>query len=612
MFEELVTGRHDSGAYYTPRPIVSFMCREALKGYLADQDTGLSEEAISNFIDTKDTEGIGVSEARRVAAALGEVTVVDPACGSGAYLLGMMQELVELQTTLYNAGVDPRTIYDLKLEIIERNLYGADIDDFAVNIAMLRMWLSLAIDYESNAPEPLPNLDFKIVRGDSLIGPDPSPQNYGDLSQNLARHLNLGDLKAEYMRITGQANKDRLKAVISSVEKQIKSTMGDAGVPDGVVDWHVNFGEVFAMQAGFDIVVANPPYGISINDRRQKLVGNSDSYVHFMKLAGEIAPEGVMAYITPTSWETAIKFKKFRQNIFRDLALETIVNLPYDVFSSAYVDTAITIGKFAGQQSLTFQVANLDKRSELDLTAIDGYLTPVSWITVAQDPSLRIPLLEWATDLYRRILERATPMGELTKSRIGILASRFDIRGQRFTGSTPYFIGQVERYRVKGPNGEAFVAMDTARTHIHEGPRLLTRRIVSRSNRLMSARITEKYVVKKDLYAIKLLEHREDRLVTLLAILNSKLMSFLLLSRSTTATRDDFRQVTLTELRELPIIFPDSIVTNIELDNLVNALENEDDNITVLEKQIDEIVYDLYGVNEEEREAISAWLARSG
>ena len=76
--------------------------------------------------------------------------------------------------------MDPQSLYDLKLRIIERNLYGADRDGFAVNIAMLRLWLSLAIDYEGEVKNisQLPNLDFKIVRGDSLLGPDPSPENY--------------------------------------------------------------------------------------------------------------------------------------------------------------------------------------------------------------------------------------------------------------------------------------------------------------------------------------------------------------------------------------------------------------------------------------------------
>ena len=175
VFEELVTGRHDSGAYYTPRPVVSFMCREALKGYLEGQDTGLESETIARFVDHHDTEGIGVAQARRVAEALAEVTVVDPACGSRAYLLGMMQELIELQVRLFNVTRDAKSLYDLKLEIIQRNLYGVDIDDFAVNIAMLRLWLSLAIDFEGDdPPEPLPNLDFMVVCGDSLLGPDPS------------------------------------------------------------------------------------------------------------------------------------------------------------------------------------------------------------------------------------------------------------------------------------------------------------------------------------------------------------------------------------------------------------------------------------------------------
>ena len=174
VFEELVTGRHDSGAYYTPRPVVSFMRRESLKGYPEEQGSGLDAEAIARFVGQHDTEGIGVAQARRVAEGLAEVTVVDPACGSGAYLLGMMQELIELKVRLFNVTQDARSLYDLKLESIQRNLYGVDIDDFAVNIAMLRLWLSLAIDYEGATPEPLPNLDFKVVCGDSLLGPDPS------------------------------------------------------------------------------------------------------------------------------------------------------------------------------------------------------------------------------------------------------------------------------------------------------------------------------------------------------------------------------------------------------------------------------------------------------
>ena len=201
VFEELVTGRHESGSYYTPRPVVSFMCREALKGYLEGRDTGLSDDDITRFVDEHSVSGIGLTAARNVSDALDEVSVVDPACGSGAYLLGMMQELVELQTLLYSDKLraDAKDLYNLKLHIIQRNLYGVDIDEFAVNIAMLRMWLSLVIDFEGARPEPLPNLDLKVVCGDSLLGPDPSAsvEVQGTLGQNVDRIRRLGRLKAD-------------------------------------------------------------------------------------------------------------------------------------------------------------------------------------------------------------------------------------------------------------------------------------------------------------------------------------------------------------------------------------------------------------------------------
>ena len=228
VFEETVTGRHNSGAYYTPRPVVSFMCREAIKGYLDGQDTGLDAKAIAAFVDEQNTEGVGVAQARRVAEALAEVTVVDPACGSGAYLLGMMQELIELQTRLFNVTEDAKSLYDLKLEIIQRNLYGVDIDDFAVNIAMLRLWLSLVIDYEGATPEPLPNLDFKVVCGDSLLGPDPSSgvEVQAGLGYSQEKVQLLGRLKGEFLRASDGSNKDQLRAQIASVTARNPGLLG--------------------------------------------------------------------------------------------------------------------------------------------------------------------------------------------------------------------------------------------------------------------------------------------------------------------------------------------------------------------------------------------------
>ena len=364
MFEELVTGRHDSGAYYTPRHVVSFMCREALKGYLEGEDTGLMAEAIALFVDSHVTEGVQVAQARRVAEALAEMTVVDPACGSGAYLLGMMQELIELQTALYNAGVDAKALYDLKLEIIQRNLYGVDIDDFAVNIAMLRMWLSLAIDYEGARPEPLPNLDFKVLCGDSLLGPDPSPgvEVQGTLGYDADAVRRLGRLKAEYMRASEGPDKEELRHAIQEAESVLRSSLGADGIPTDAIDWRVEFAEVFAQRRGFDIAIANPPYvqlqgnqGLLANLYKgvgyRTFARTGDVYQLFYERGCQaLKPtNGLLAYITSNSWLKAEYGKSTRQYFADRHTPLRLLELGKDVFkSSAIVDSGVLVARTGG------------------------------------------------------------------------------------------------------------------------------------------------------------------------------------------------------------------------------------------------------------------------
>ncbi len=353
VFEELVNERNESGAYYTPRPVVSFMCREALKGFLSGAETGLSDDVISEFVDTQKTQDISVAAARKVAAALERVTVVDPACGSGAYLLGMMQELVDLQTTLFNVGVDAKSLYDLKLEIIRRNLYGADIDNFAVNIAMLRLWLSLVIEYEGDEPEPLPNLDFKIACGDSLLAPDPDPQKYGDFTAHLMRESEVTELKANYMRARTQIDKDGLRAKIAKAQVQIGETLRDAGVVPNAIDWRVEFAEVMG-DGGFDIVVANPPYvqlqkdssrlgRLYRNAGYETFAARGDIYQLFYERGCQMlkSSAGVLAYITSNSWLKAEYGKTTRSYFAEKHTPLTLLELGKDVFESAIVDSSV-------------------------------------------------------------------------------------------------------------------------------------------------------------------------------------------------------------------------------------------------------------------------------
>ena len=362
VFEELVTGRHASGSYYTPRPVVSFMCREALKGYLEGQDSGLSPEAVAKFVDEHDTSDIPLPAAGKVGGALSEVTVVDPACGSGAYLLGMMQELVELQSALYNVRADNRSLYDLKLHIIQRNLYGVDNDEFAVNIAMLRMWLSLAIDYEGDSPPPLPNLDFKVVRGDSLLGPDPSAgvEVQIGLGRDVEQIHRLGERKAEYMRASAGQEKERLRGEIQTLEEQVKTELGDGAVSEESVDWRLQFAEVFA-SGGFDIALANPPY-IQLQADQGKLrrlyesvgfatfVSTGDIYQLFYERGCQVLrpDQGLLAYITSNSWLKAEYGKRLRRYFSQRHTPLRLLDLGKDVFESAIVDSSVLILRKGG------------------------------------------------------------------------------------------------------------------------------------------------------------------------------------------------------------------------------------------------------------------------
>ena len=310
-----------------------------------------------NELDARDTAGVSVAGARKIAAALERVTVLDPACGSGAYLLGMMQELVDLQTTLFNAGVDSKAIYDLKLEIIRRNLYGADIDDFAVNIAMLRLWLSLAIDYEGDDPPPLPNLDFKIACGDSLLAPDPSPQNYGDLFGDFIRQFDLGSLISEHMRATEQPEKDRLKAEIEHARQQIREMLGDATGED-IIDWRVEFAEVMG-DGGFDVVVANPPYvrqeqiaskAELVRLYSDAVTARSDLYCHFYARGLQLLRDGGMhVFVCSNSWLDVGYGAKLQEHLLSAASVEAIYESAVErQFSTAQINTIVSVIRKGG------------------------------------------------------------------------------------------------------------------------------------------------------------------------------------------------------------------------------------------------------------------------
>jgi len=200
VFENLldVTDRKSKGAFYTPRDIVHYMCQQSLIGYLANH-TSIPREDLEQFIrhgdvtlgmtiHTQENGGQDEEWFRDARFTLPEsienhyaeldrllcsIRVVDPAVGSGAFPVGMMNEIVKARSILtpFFAGEDTdRSVYELKRQAIEHSLYGVDIDSSAVDITKLRFWLSLIVDEENiKTIRPLPNLDHRIMCGNSLV-----------------------------------------------------------------------------------------------------------------------------------------------------------------------------------------------------------------------------------------------------------------------------------------------------------------------------------------------------------------------------------------------------------------------------------------------------------
>ncbi len=174
IFESLLEDNWEKGAFYTPKIIVQYMCQETLIQYLK---THLGDrKEIEDFIrlkkrgDENAKENFIRDNAAEINRLLDEVKICDPAIGSGAFPMGLLQEIFQAKLVLnWTLQKDKAKI---KREIIQNSIYGVDKDKGAVDIARLRFWLALILDEEvqkGEKPKALPNFDYKIMQGDSLF-----------------------------------------------------------------------------------------------------------------------------------------------------------------------------------------------------------------------------------------------------------------------------------------------------------------------------------------------------------------------------------------------------------------------------------------------------------
>ena len=374
------TARKASGSFYTPRPIVAYMVDEALKAYLAPF---APKDVLEKLFDDGAEKGAIADDVR--AALIEKIYAVrslDPACGSGAFPMGLLSRMVAL---LEHLG-DTTAPYQRKLKLIEQCIYGIDIQPIAVQIAKLRFFISLVCeeepcltDCENNyGIRALPNLETRFVVADSLIGKK-VPDVQGDLFLSAKVHIlkkALAEVRKDHFTAPSAAVKTRCR----DKDKRIRSDLmaricGDTlfglshedarqlaewnpydqntCAPFFDPEWMFNLSSA----APFDIVIGNPPYistkGVSEEDGKRYTAEfgfSDDTYnLFFVKGVSLLKPNGILSYITPkTYWSTQTK-----QSLRKLILSKTLLYL-YDTanpFEAAMVDTCITSFRNAPPES---------------------------------------------------------------------------------------------------------------------------------------------------------------------------------------------------------------------------------------------------------------------
>ena len=396
IFENLLEDNKDKGAFYTPKEIVNYMCSESIIAYLQDKRaTPEGNQLIRKFVETFDDSLLSFEQRKYIKNKLKALKICDPAIGSGAFPMGLVNILAKLYTAL-KLSTDASVI---KRHIMEQNIYGVDIEKGAVDIARLRFWLAMIV--EAKDPMPLPNLHFKIMQGNSLlesyqgidlsdltkftqIDPNSPTLDFGDEEER----KELVSALHQYYNESDHTKRARLfNQIIHNVrrqlfDKQITLPEGfDPSENNKFFLWHTWFADVF-QNGGFDIVIGNPPYiqlqkslGYTAIDNRGKeydvklgdlykdanfatFEKTGDIYCLFYELGNRmLKPGGHLCFITSNKWMRAGYGQSIRNYFSHKTNPKTLIDFGgIQIFDSATVDTNILLFEHADNTHATAAV----------------------------------------------------------------------------------------------------------------------------------------------------------------------------------------------------------------------------------------------------------------
>ncbi len=617
---------------------------------------------------------------------ISRLRILDPACGSGSFLLGAYQYLLDWHRDWYvaqmpgsgpqispiNADQQPASqvcnlrqsassadkasrrsslpIYQAaggqwrltiqeKKRILLNHIYGVDIDPQAVETTKLSLLLKV-LEGETGETidstlrlfheRALPDLNRNIKCGNSLIGPDfYNGQQLNMFDEDERLRINVFDWKTEFPEVfrgSGPGGRGSGSgARVAGAQSPVPTPQSRAPDPD----------------CGFDAVIGNPPYGAAISapeslylrSRFEGVSSGVDSYALFIEQAVRLAKSGgLIAFITPTGWYSGADFSPLRRLLACTTDPRVFVNLPYDVFR-AWVDTTMfVLAKRADRlqwprtvpcpvRLRTFPKRHrISESSEIDEDYLAADFT--RWLAHNRDEYLTCAD-DAATSILGKIESVARPFSTFADIQRGV--TPFSLTGRsRGRHARPAFTGTVRRYTYE-PGPPAFIQFDDTLAEpkperYFTGPRLLLRELISRKFRIQAVMVSQDFVTNKSMQSVLALPGAPD-LRYLLGILNSRLLSWYFLHKSTIAQRDDFPKIVLKETRSLPVCPPGRaaprprgryhrlvtlVQTMLDLHQALpaaktphkrTALERQ---IDATDRQIDRLVYELYGLTDDE------------
>ena len=639
IFENLLEDNKDKGAFYTPKEIVRYMCQESLIAYL-ETNTSIAKEKIRQFVLSPEEGVVGIPEIKKpkLLAALEEVKICDPAIGSGAFPMGLLNELLHCREVLSGEHYDRA---EIKKSIIQNNIYGVDIEKGAVDIARLRFWLSIVVDEET--PSPLPNLDYKIMQGNSLIesfmGVDLSKLTYekeykkdkGEISlfddEKNRLQKTVSHLLSSYYSCSDHDRKVKLQQEISnSINKQLEAQAYNPSILAKLKEinlaennkfflWHTWFSDVFNRddKEGFDIVIGNPPYVNFANIKsaeyrtilKEKFYSTKnkcDLYAFFIEFGFNILNDsGIITYIVPHTWKATDSFSKLREILFKRHSVKQIVNLDMGVFD-AIVQPLIMLAANRYEENSFINIFNSDFTLNSSIITEEILASP-AYIIDTTSSSLE-------KNIFKKIEEGALPLSDFIRFSRGIKTSddkRFIINEQRNSDCKKVYRGRnLKAYQLNW-NGEYIwyrpylmrqkVGCVPHTKEFFEVPeKLVTQRVNSSRQLLVAYDNQQNYFLDTTNVSNYSTWDKKTPLKYLCGLLNSKLINFWYCKKYLMPTIGGY------ELHSIPIKTTNdySTFTALVEEAILAAQQNNYETLRIKMKEIDKIVDDIYKLTDAE------------